>query len=177
MNLQNWLPKELRVRPNLIETIFKTSSNCLMRDYNFIFHLMDLNHRLRAGPLQLRTRDFTTDFTSSGSQNIARRFCRVRCVNGLVKLSENLRRNGGLYRARCTGPIPCAYVLGGIAEVGPVQRHAAHQRPLIVTDPDGVPWVAQALPGKMLLGQRLCLNHLGKCHWRYHHAVFFITVL
>ena len=60
-------------------------------------------------------------------------------MNGLVKLSENLRRNGGLYRARCTGPRPCAYVLGGIAEAGPVQRHAAHQRPLIVTDPDGVP--------------------------------------
>ena len=35
--------------------------------------------------------------------NIARRFCRVRCVNGFVRLSENLRRNGGLYRARCKG--------------------------------------------------------------------------
>ena len=89
----------------------------------------------------------------------------------------NLRRNGGPYRARCAGPRPCAYVLVDTAKAGPVQRHAAHQRPLVATDPDGVPWVAQALLGKTLLGQRLFLNHLWKCHWRYHHAVFGITFL
>ena len=89
----------------------------------------------------------------------------------------NLRRNGGPYRARCAGPRPCAYVLVDTAKAVPVQRHAAHQRPLVATDPDGVPWVAQALLGKTLLGQRLFLNHLWECHWRHHHAVSGITFL
>ena len=48
----------------------------------------------------------------------------------------NLRRNGGPYRARCAGPRSCAYVLVDTAKAGPVQRHAAHQRPLVRTDPD-----------------------------------------
>ena len=39
----------------------------------------------------------------------------------------------------CAGPRPCAYVLVDTAKAVPVQRHAAHQRPLVATDPDGVP--------------------------------------
>ena len=89
----------------------------------------------------------------------------------------NLRRNGGLYCAGCAGPRTCAYVLVDISKADPVQRHAAHQRPLVATYPDSVRWVAQALLNKTLLSQRLFLNHLWKCHWRYHHAVFGITFL
>ena len=38
---------------------------------------------------------FTTDFTSCGSQNIATRFCRIQCVNGSVKLSCKLAQKWG----------------------------------------------------------------------------------
>ena len=57
---------------------------------------------------QLRTRDFTTDFTSSGSQNIARRFCRVRCMNGSVKLSCKLAQKWGSISCKvCWAEIMC----------------------------------------------------------------------
>ena len=159
---------------------------------------MDWNHRLRASPLQRICHwssllNFETRFRSTGLKFRRENYALfISCAHTILpKISHRVGHKISLqgfagsdawtdlwnYRARCAGPRPSAYVLVDTAEAGPVQRHAAHQRPLTVTDPDGVPWVAQALPGKMLLGQRLCLNHLWKCHWRYHHAVFGITFL
>jgi hypothetical protein len=42
------------------------------------FHLLEINHRLPAGP-HPRTRDFTTGSTSCGSQSTVSRCCRARC--------------------------------------------------------------------------------------------------
>ena len=81
-------------------------------------------------------------------------------MNGSVKLSRKLLQKWGLYRERCAGPRQCVHVLVDTSKASPGQCHAAHQRPLVATDPD----VAQALVGNTPLGQRLFLNHLWKCN-------------
>ena len=123
-------------------------------------------------------RDFTTDFTSCGSQNIATRFCRVRCVNGSVKLLCKLAQKWGAISCKvCWAETmcicSCRYRQSWPCSTSCSASKAARQD----GSRYGVPWVAQALLGKTLLGQNLFLNHLWKCHWRYHHAVFGITFL
>ena len=108
--------------------------------------------------------DFTTDFTSCGSQNIATRFCRVRCVNGSVKLSCKLAQKWGSISCKvCWAKTKCICSFG-YRRSWPCPTSFSASKVARAKDPDGVPGVAQALLGKTLLGQRLFFNHLWKCH-------------
>ena len=71
----------------------------------------------------------------------------------------DLRQTVGPDREGCVGARPCPYFPLDPDNTFVIKCHAAHQEPLIAPYPDGVPWAAQALLGKAVLGMSLFLHH------------------